>query len=80
MPSSPTTNASVTPRAASSCAVTNAEVSTSSPAAAMPKPLSKPATTSGVLPELFVTNATRLPAARSRAIASGAPGTTSVPR
>jgi len=35
MPSSPTTNASPTPRAASSCAVTNAEVSTSSLAAQM---------------------------------------------
>jgi hypothetical protein len=47
---------------------------------AIPNPLSRPATASGVRPELFVTNATCLSAARSRAIASGAPGTTSDPR
>ena len=46
----------------------------------MPNPVRRAATASGVLVALFVTNATRLPAARRRATASGAPGTTSVPR
>ena len=73
-PSSPTTKAERTPRSLRIVAVTSADVTTSSDEAVTPTELKRSATCAGVRLELLVTNASRLPASRSAATASAAPG------